>query len=64
MIVEVNGDNEIEDPVVLVKKEFAEPIAGVSGMTYRMIKGSDAEKGNYYSLFSGRDHSTRPQINL
>ena len=53
VIVEVKGDNRIEDPVVLAKQQFAEQIAGASGMTYRIIKGSDATKGNHDFLFNG-----------
>lgn len=52
VIVEVKGDDKIEDPIVLAKKEFAEQIAGASGMTYRMIKGSDAIEGRFINLFS------------
>jgi type III restriction enzyme len=52
VIVEVKGDNRIEDPVVQAKKMFAEQIAMASGMTYRIIKGSDANSGNYSELFS------------
>lgn len=51
VIVEVKGDNKIDDPIVLAKKEFAEQIAGASNMTYRIIKGKDAENGNYAFLF-------------
>ena len=47
VIVEVKGDNMIDDPVVQAKKEFAEQMAGASGMTYQIIKGSDANKGLY-----------------
>lgn len=47
IIVEVKGDNKIEDPVVLAKESFAKEMAGASGMRYTMIKGSDANKGYY-----------------
>ncbi len=47
VIVEVKGDNKIDDPVVQAKKEFAEQMAVASGMTYKTIKGSDAAKGHY-----------------
>lgn len=50
-IVEVKGDNMIDDPVVLAKKEFAEQMASASKMSYRVIKGSDAENGRREGLF-------------
>lgn len=45
MIVEVKGDNKIEDEVVKAKAEYAQQIAFVNKMQYRMIKGSDATNG-------------------
>jgi superfamily II DNA or RNA helicase len=51
VIVEVKGDNLIEDPVVQAKKQFAEQIAGASEMTYKIIAGSNANSSNYSSLF-------------
>ena len=50
VIVEVKGDNLIDDPVVRAKKEFAEQMAVASGMTYKIIKGSDASQGRYSEL--------------
>lgn len=50
VIVEVKGDNMIDDPVVLAKKEAAERLAIASGMTYEIIKGSDASAGRYEFL--------------
>jgi hypothetical protein len=52
VIVEVKGDNKIDDPVVQAKKEFAEQMAKDNQMTYRMIKGSEAEAGQYSMLLS------------
>ena len=52
LIVEVKGDNKIEDPVVLAKQEFAEQMAIASGMTYKIIKGSDAAQGRYSFLLT------------
>jgi type III restriction enzyme len=52
VIVEVKGDNLIENSVVQAKKQFTEEVAVASGMTYRIIKGSDANSGNYSELFS------------
>ncbi len=50
VIVEVKGDNMINDPVVQAKKEFAQQIATASGMEYEIIKGSDAEAHSYRFL--------------
>jgi hypothetical protein len=47
VIVEVKGDNKIDDPVVLAKQEFAQQLAVASGMTYQMIKSSDIDKNNW-----------------
>ncbi len=52
VIVEVKGDNKIEDPVVLAKQDFAEQMAAASGMSYKIIKGSDAANGIYAFLLS------------
>ena len=51
VIVEVKGDNLIDDPVVQAKKEAAEQVAIASGMTYRIIKGTDAAGSRYHALF-------------
>lgn len=45
VIVEVKGDNMIDDEVVKAKAEYATQLALASKMTYKMIKGSDAMKG-------------------
>lgn len=50
VIVEVKGDNMIDDPIVLAKKEFAKQIATASGMEYQTIKGSDAMNRQYRML--------------
>ena len=53
VIVEVKGDNMIDDPVVRAKQQFAERMAVASGMTYRVIKGSEVEVDTALSqLFS------------
>jgi len=52
LIIEVKGDNKIDDPIVLAKQAFAQQMAIASGMTYKIIKGSDAMRGNYSSLFA------------
>lgn len=61
VIVEVKGDNKIDDPVVQAKSEFASRMAIASGMTYRMIKGSDAAKGYYFPLLTPDSVMSAPQ---
>ncbi|WP_212234754.1 TnsA endonuclease N-terminal domain-containing protein [Burkholderia cenocepacia] len=50
VIVEVKADNQIEDAVVQAKKDFAQQIAVASGMEYRILKSSDADKRRYRVL--------------
>jgi hypothetical protein len=50
VIVEVKADNQIEDAVVQAKKDFAQQIAVASGMEYRLLKSSDADKRHYRML--------------
>ncbi|WP_404992069.1 TnsA endonuclease N-terminal domain-containing protein [Cupriavidus pauculus] len=50
VIVEVKNDSQIEDAVVQAKKDFAQQIAVASGMEYRIIKSSDADKRAYRVL--------------
>jgi len=45
VIVEVKGDNKVDDTVVKAKAEYASQIATASHMTYKIVKGSDAERG-------------------
>jgi hypothetical protein len=52
VIIEVKGDNKINDPIVLAKQAFAEQTAGASGMKYRVIAGTEADKLHYESLFT------------
>lgn len=52
LIVEVKGDNKIEDPVVRAKGEYALQMATANKMEYRVIRGSDAEKRQYSQLLS------------
>jgi len=44
-IVEVKGDNKIDDKVVKAKADYASQLAVASNMRYRMIKSTDANKG-------------------
>lgn len=46
LIIEVKGDNMIDDEVVLAKADYANQMATASNMIYKMIKGSDAMNGN------------------
>ncbi len=55
IIVEVKGDHQVEAPVVREKMRFAQEIAGASGMTYRLIKGSDASAGRYEIILNPDD---------
>ncbi len=50
VIVEVKADNQIDDAVVQAKKDFAHQIAVASGMEYRIIKSTDADKRQYRLL--------------
>ncbi len=50
VIVEVKADNQIDDAVVQAKKEFANQIAVASGMEYRLMMSSDADKRHYRIL--------------
>jgi len=51
VIVEVKADNQVDDPVVLAKQEFAEQMAVASGMIYHMVKESDVKNEYYTHLF-------------
>lgn len=42
IIIEVKGENKIDDAVVLAKKEYAQQIASASGMDYIMVPGKQA----------------------
>lgn len=50
VIVEVKADNQIEDAVVQAKKDFAQQIAVVSGMEYRILKSSEADNRHFSVL--------------
>jgi type III restriction enzyme len=45
IIVEVKGDNMIDDEVVKAKADYAHQLATANQMYYKMIKGSDAMNG-------------------
>lgn len=45
LIIEVKGDNKIEDPVVLAKERAAREIATASKMEYKIIRGSKVMSG-------------------
>ena len=53
VIVEVKGDNKIDDPVVKEKQKSAEQIAVASGMKYKIIPGSQAAHGDIEYFFNG-----------
>lgn len=50
VIVEVKGDNIIDDRLVKTKAEYTHQIANASRMSYKIIKGSEADEGRYQSL--------------
>lgn len=54
LIVEVKGDNKIEDPVVLAKERAAREIATASKMEYRIIRGSKVMSGEAKSVLEKR----------
>ncbi len=45
VIVEVKGDNKIDDEVVQAKQKYAHQLAASSGFTYQMIAGTKAKEG-------------------
>ncbi|MDE0084723.1 MAG: DEAD/DEAH box helicase family protein [Candidatus Poribacteria bacterium] len=50
VIVEVKGDNKIDDKIVLAKADATQQRASASDMSYKIIKGSEARDGRYSSL--------------
>lgn len=62
VMVEVKGDHQVDEPVVRAKREFAEQAAGASGMTYRMLKGTDASAGRYESVLNPNAASSEEQL--
>jgi len=46
----VKADNQIEEAVVQATKDFAQQIAVASGMEYRILKSTDADKRHYRML--------------
>ena len=50
VIVEVKGDNKIDDKIVLAKAAAAEQIASANDMSYKIIKGSEAAERRYRAL--------------
>lgn len=52
VIVEVKGDNQIEDQIVQAKAAATEQRANASHMSYEIIKGSDAKAGRYQQLLA------------
>jgi hypothetical protein len=51
VIVEVEGDNKIEDPVVLSKERAARETATASKMEYKIIKGSQVMNDESNTIF-------------
>lgn len=46
LILEVKGDNMLDDPVVKAKEAAAEEVAVESSMKYEMLAGSEIMKGH------------------
>lgn len=46
MILEVKGDNMLDDPIVKAKKAAAEEVAVESAMKYEILAGSEIMKGH------------------
>jgi type III restriction enzyme len=44
VIVEIKGDNKIDDPVVQAKRDYASKMAAVSGIRYLIVKGCEAQQ--------------------
>ena len=51
VIVEVKGDNMIDDKIVQAKAAAAQQRASASDMSYKIIRGTDAADGRYQALF-------------
>lgn len=51
VIVEVKGDNMIDDKIVQAKAAATREKASASHMSYKIIKGTDAAEGRYQELF-------------
>ena len=62
VIIEVKGDNKLDDPVVLAKASFAQQLANASGMTYGILKGSECATVDYSFLLDGKPRPTTPSL--
>jgi hypothetical protein len=58
LILEVKGDNKIDDPIVRAKQGYARQLAGASAIGYHTIRGSDALKARLYP-FDGQKRKGR-----
>lgn len=52
VIVEVKGDDKIDDPIVKAKEAWATQFAKSNLMSYKVIRGSDAMSGRYHSIMN------------
>ncbi|EMI09596.1 hypothetical protein [Anoxybacillus gonensis] len=55
LIVEVKGNNKIDNPLVEAKKLAATEMAGASKIGYHIIKGTDVERHHYPFMTKGSD---------
>lgn len=64
IIAEVKADNMLDHPLIRAKADFAAQMAVTNGMTYKIIPGSQAEKGNYDYFFSDTAYPQQAAIPL
>lgn len=62
LIVEIKGDNMLDNPVVLAKYEAARILANDSMFEYSMIAGSDAERYGFSAI--GMQKAQQTDINI
>lgn len=63
LIIEVKGDNKLDDPVVLAKKQYAEQVAKASRMTYHMVRSTAINKNQHWAEMGFPQYqSERPEL--
>lgn len=68
LIIEVKGDNKMDDPVVLAKQKYAAQVAAASQMTYHMVRSSLVGKGTHWTdmgfeQYQPTDHQAELYLN-
>lgn len=61
-IIEVKRDDQIDNPVVLAKADFARRAAKASGMTYSTLKGTECATSDYSFVFTGQPRPDQPRF--